>query len=238
MKRIAFFQDNLDVGGIQKSIMNLLRNFDYEGYQVDLYLSDRKSFWHVDFPEQLTIKYLPHIPRIYSFMPFDTAKKLVHLDFSDCEEYDLAIDFNSYQFSCALGALTVPAKRRVMGIHNNVSVKLQNEWKYRVLWSNFKDKFKYYDEFVGVSEGVIKPFKECSGVYDKPFNVIQNVIDTNEIYQKAEEETDFEVDSSKMNFVAIGRLCHQKGYDIMLSDFCEASKYRDDLHLYIIGDGD
>ena len=148
MKRIAFFQDNLDVGGIQKSIMNLLRNFDYEGYQVDLYLSDRKSFWHVDFPEQLTIKYLPHIPRIYSFMPFDTAKKLVHLDFSDCEEYDLAIDFNSYQFSCALGALTVPAKRRVMWIHNNVSVKLQNEWKYRVLWSNFKDKFKYYDEFV------------------------------------------------------------------------------------------
>ena len=238
MKRIAFFQDNLDVGGIQKSIMNLLRNFDYEGYQVDLYLSDRKSFWHVDFPEQLTIKYLPHIPRIYSFMPFDTAKKLVHLDFSDCEEYDLAIDFNSYQFSCALGALTVPAKRRVMWIHNNVSVKLQNEWKYRVLWSNFKDKFKYYDEFVGVSEGVIRPFKECSGVYDKPFNVIQNVIDTNEIYQKAEEETDFEVDGSKMNFVAIGRLCHQKGYDIMLSDFCEASKYRDDLHLYIIGDGD
>ena len=238
MKRIAFFQDNLDVGGIQKSIMNLLRNFDYEGYQVDLYLSDRKSFWHVDFPEQLTIKYLPHIPRIYSFMPFDTAKKLVHLDFSDCEEYDLAIDFNSYQFSCALGALTVPAKRRVMWIHNNVSVKLQNEWKYRVLWSNFKDKFKYYDEFVGVSEGVIRPFKECSGVYDKPFNVIQNVIDTNEIYQKAEEETDFEVDSSKMNFVAIGRLCHQKGYDIMLNDFCEASKYRDDLHLYIIGDGD
>ena len=64
MKRIAFFQDNLDVGGIQKSIMNLLRNFDYEGYQVDLYLSDRKSFWHVDFPEQLTIKYYPHIPRI------------------------------------------------------------------------------------------------------------------------------------------------------------------------------
>ena len=29
MKRIAFFQDNLDVGGIQKSLVNLLRNFDY-----------------------------------------------------------------------------------------------------------------------------------------------------------------------------------------------------------------
>ena len=239
MKRIAFFQDNLDVGGIQKSIMNLLRNFDYEHYQVDLYLSDKKSFWEVDFPPELNIKYLRKIPRIYSFLPFDLAKNLVTLDFSDVKEpYDVAIDFNSYQFSCALGALTVPAKRRVMWIHNNVRVKLENEWKYQVLWHYFKDKFKYYDEFVAVSRGVIEPFKECSGMYDKKYTVIQNTIDTHEIYEKANEPCDFEVDGSKLNFVAIGRLCHQKAYDIMLDEFCKVVSKRQDVHLYIIGDGD
>ena len=125
MKRIAFFQDNLDVGGIQKSIVNLLMNFDYTDCQVDLYLSDSKSFWDVSFPKELTVKYLKHIPRLYSFIPFDMAKKMVTLDFSDVTEpYDVAVDFNSYQFSCALGALTVPARRRVMWIHNNVEVKL------------------------------------------------------------------------------------------------------------------
>ena len=239
MKRIAFFQDNLDVGGIQKSIMNLLMNFDYENYHVDLYLSDRKSFWETDFPEQLHIKYLPHIPKCWSFVPFDLAKNLVSLDFSEVTEpYDVAIDFNSYQFSCALGALTVPAKRRIMWIHNNVAVKLENEWKYRVLWHNFKDKFKYYDEFVAVSKGVVEPFRECSGMYDKPYTVIQNTIDTREIYAKAEAETDFTVDENKINLVAIGRLCHQKGYDIMLDRFSEVVQQRQDVHLYIIGDGD
>jgi N-acetylglucosaminyldiphosphoundecaprenol N-acetyl-beta-D-mannosaminyltransferase len=239
MKRIAFFQDNLDVGGIQKSLVNLLRNFDYDNYQVDLYLSDKKSFWNVDFPEQLNIKYLKHIPRIYTFIPFDVARSMVSLDFGDCEEYDLAIDFNSYQFSCALGALTVPAKRRVMWIHNNVSVKLENEWKYRVLWENFKDKFKYYDKFVGVSKGVIEPFMASSGIYDSSkFTVIQNTIDTDEIFTKSKAETDFTVDPDKTNFVAIGRLCHQKAYDIMLDVFAKACQQRDDLHLYIIGDGD
>lgn len=238
MQRIAFFQDNLDVGGIQKSLMNLLRNFDYENFQVDLYLSDKKSFWEADFPEQLNIKYLRHLPRVCSFIPFDTARQLVKLDFSDCEEYDLAIDFNSYQFSCALGALTVPAKRRVMWIHNNVEIKLQNEWRYRVLWYNFKDKFKYYDQFVAVSQGVIEPFKECSGIYDKKYTVIQNTIDTAEIYAKAAVPTDFTVDGDKLNFVAIGRLCHQKAYDIMLDVFNKASAGRDDMHLYIIGDGE
>lgn len=239
MKRIAFFQDNLDVGGIQKSLVNLLRNFDYEHFQVDLYLSDKKSFWKVDFPPQLNIKYLKHLPRLCSFIPFDIARNMVSLDFGDCPEYDLAIDFNSYQFSCALGALTVPAKRRVMWIHNNVSVKLENEWKYRVLWFNFKDKFKYYDKFVGVSQGVIEPFMVSSGIYDpEKFTVIQNTIDTGEIYQKAGEALEFSPDPGKLNFVALGRLCHQKGYDIMLELFAKAAGYRDDLHLYIIGDGD
>ncbi len=239
MKRIAFFQDNLDVGGIQKSIVNLLMNFDYTNFQVDLYLSDPKSFWDVSFPPQLRVRYLRHIPRIYSFMPFDLAKKLVTLDFPEVTEpYDVAVDFNSYQFSCALGALTIPAKRRVMWIHNNVEVKLENEWKYRVLWANFKDKFKYYDEFVGVSRGVIEPFRERSGMYDKKFTVIQNTIDTREIFTKAAEETDFSVNEDKLNFVAIGRLCHQKAYDIMLEEFSRLVQIRQDVHLYIIGDGD
>ena len=62
MKRIAFFQADLGVGGIQKSIVNLLRNMDYEQYEVDLYLSEKGEFWTQDFPEQLRIKYLPPVP--------------------------------------------------------------------------------------------------------------------------------------------------------------------------------
>lgn len=238
MKRIAIFQDNLDVGGIQKSLVNLLKNFDYEDYHVDLYLSREKTFWDVDFPRELNVLYLKRLPRICSFLPFDIARKLVKLDFPGVEEYDVAIDFNSYQFSCALGALTVPAKKRVMWIHNDVAVKLRSEWKYRVLWHNFKGKFKYYDEFVGVSNGVIEPFRAASGRYDKKYTVIQNMIDTDEIFSKAKEETDFTVDGSKVNFVALGRICHQKGYDIMLDAFAEACEKRDDLQLYIIGGGD
>ena len=75
-------------------------------------------------------------------------------------------------------------------------------------------------------------------MYDKKFTVIQNTIDTREIFAKAAEETDFSVDETKLNFVAIGRLCHQKAYDIMLERFSELIRLRQDVHLYIIGDGD
>ena len=58
MKRIAIFQSELGVGGIQKSIVNLLNSIDYDEFQVDLYLSRKDKFWDISFPEKLNIYYL------------------------------------------------------------------------------------------------------------------------------------------------------------------------------------
>lgn len=236
MLRLAVFQNDLGVGGIQKSLVNLLRNLDYTRFQVDLYLSEQGDFWTTDFPKELNIRYLKPTPRIYSFLPFDVSRSCLHYDFSE-KPYDLAIDFNSYQCSCAVGATTIPAKRRVMWIHNDVEIKLRNEWKYRVLWHFFKGKFKYYDGFVPVSAALIEPFRRASGVAGKPFMVIQNFIDVSEIRRKARESVDLQPDETCLNFVALGRLCHQKGYDLMLDVFSKACAVRDDLRLYILGDG-
>lgn len=238
MKKIAIFQSELTVGGIQKSLVNLLNRIDYEKFHVDLYLSRRDKFWDVSFPEKLNIHYLKHTPQFFSFVPFELSRRLLKYDFSNVEEYDLAIDFNSYQVSCAVGAITVPAKRRVMWIHNDVRIKHQNEWKYRVLWHFFKGKFKYYDGFVPVSSALIEPFKALSGMTDKNFTVIENLINVQEIKEKMlVEPEDLQLDLQCMNFVALGRVCHQKGYDIMLDVFEKASRKRPDLRLYIIGDG-
>ncbi len=238
-KKIALFQNDLGVGGIQKSVVNLLQNFDYERFEVDLYLSVRDSFWDTRFPEALTVRYLPPIPRIWSFLPFDLGLKLAHFDFPEGRVYDLAGDFNSYQFSCAAGALRVPAKKRVMWIHNDVKIKYENEWKYRVLWHFFKGKFKHFDAFAAGSAALIEPFRQLSGVRDKPFSVVHNYIDVAAIREKMKAEPeDLTLDESCVNFVAVGRLCHQKGYDLMLDAFAAACERRDDLRLYIIGDGE
>ena len=37
-KRIAFFQEDLGAGGIQKSLFNLLWNLDYDRVDADLFL--------------------------------------------------------------------------------------------------------------------------------------------------------------------------------------------------------
>ena len=40
-----------------------------------------------------------------------------------------------------------------------------------------------------------------------------------------------------MNFAALGKLCHQKGYDLMIPLFAACCREREDLRLFIIGDG-
>ena len=237
-KRIVFFQSSLGPGGIEKSLFNLLHNLDYERVDVTLFVFEEGCFFPGGFPEPLTVHLMKPPPRICSFLPFETARHFWKIDWEQYGDFDLAADFNSYQFSCACGALGVRAKKRVMWLHNNVEIKLQNEWKYRVLWHFFQGKLKYYDRFIPCSKAIWEPFLRCSGVENAEHTVIQNYIDVSEI--RAKEKEDIEIpgyDAEKMNFVALGRLCHQKGYDIMIDLFSKACRQRDDLRLYIIGGG-
>ena len=237
--KIAFFAQDLGAGGIQKSLYNLLRNLDYTKTEAELFLFEGGCFFPEPLPRELKVHILAKPPRICSFLPFDLARKLWRPDWAQYGPYDVAADFNSYQFSCACGALGVPSKKRVLWIHNDVEIKLHNEWKYRVLWHFFRGKQKYYDGFIPCSAALKEPFMRASGQRDKEYTVIANYIDVEEILRKKEEDPgDLGVSEDKVNFVALGRLCHQKGYDIMIRLFGEACRTRDNLRLYIIGDGE
>lgn len=238
MIKLAIFQDDLGYGGIQKSLVNLLKNIDYNSIDVDLYLFKNKNLWENDLPDNVNIKYLKPINSIYKFIPFKFALCLNNYNFDKNIIYDLAVDFNSYQPSCAIGAITVPAKKRAIWIHNNVDIKYHNEWKYRILFNAMKAKYWYFDTIVPCSNALQAPFVKLTGLSNKKFVVINNYIDVDAISSKIKNSNNnFCVDQSKTNFVAVGKLCHQKGYDLMLQIFKSASQFRDDLMLYIIGDG-
>lgn len=238
-KKIAVFQKELWVGGIQRSLINLLTRLDQEKYQVDLFLFDTKIFYETAFPANVTVRFLKPFPYFYRLLYFSIVRRFAKkLDLDDEKQYDVAIDYSSYQHECAVGALSVRARKRVMWVHNDVEQVRKNEPKYRALWHFFKSKLRCYDQFAAVSDGAAEAFRRVSGLEDKPVAVIPNYIDTGEIYRKAEEPIDFEVAADCCNLCSVGRLCHQKGFDLLLRDFAEAVRQRPDLRLYIIGDGE
>lgn len=236
MKKIAFFLNNLNVGGIQKSFINMMKRLDYNNFEIDLYLVNKERFYNDEFPSKLNVIYIDEFPSLFKFLPFIFSKsKNINILPKD---YDVAIDFDSYQNITAWGAIKTKAKHKVMWIHNDVEKKYKEDIKYRILHFFFKNKYKYFDTFVSVSDGIVKSFKQLNNIDDKrKFITIPNYIDTEEIINKSKEKVNFKVDKNIYNFVSIGRLCHQKGYDICLDLLYSLKRKRKDFHYYIIGDG-
>lgn len=236
MKQIAVFQSDLHVGGIQKALVNILNEIDYTRCAVDLYLFDKECFFDLPQHENLNVIFLRPYPFLNRLVYFGLLRRIAPAVRTD-KEYDVAIDFNSYRNECAVGATSVRAKKRVMWIHNDVEIKKRNEIKYRILWHFFKGKLREFDEFAAVSPGIIDGFRRVSGIYDKKITAIPNHIDTDEIFRKAEEPVDFSVDESVYNLCTMGRICHQKGFDILMGYMAEVVRRRTDIHLYLLGDG-
>ena len=48
MKKILFTSYSLGMGGIEKSLVNLLDSFDYNNYKVYLILQDKEKFYNIN----------------------------------------------------------------------------------------------------------------------------------------------------------------------------------------------
>lgn len=237
MKHIAFFQSDLRVGGIQKALINILNEIDYSRCCVDLYLYDKGCFFDMPAHENLHVHYVKSpFSFLDRFLYFGIVCALAK-DVTGGKPYDVAIDFNSYQNDCAVGTIKANAKKRVMWIHNDMEIKLANEPKYRVLWHFFKGKLSHYDAFAAVSPGIIDGFRHVTGLTDKPITAIPNHIDTKEIFRKKNQPVNFSIDPTKLNLCSVGRICHQKGYDLLMKELAKVKRVRQDFHFYLIGDG-
>ena len=234
MKKIAIFQTDLGYGGIQKSLVNLLNSVDYNKYKVDLYLFSHDNIYENDIPKNVTIIYKKPLPYITRFVDF----KILNNSYKNTinEEYDVAIDFNSYSMDTALACLNVKTNKRVIWIHNDIKIKLKEEGKYRVLYKFFKSKYELYDTYVAVSKGALESFKDYHKYKSKIYLLIPNMINTEEIFNNLDNNS-FKVDNDKYNLCSVGRITHQKGFDILLDEIKKLTEEDFKFHLYIIGDG-
>jgi len=236
-KKIAIFQKDLSIGGIQRSLLNLLTYIDLSYYDVDLFLFAEPELATRNDLKNINVHILKPLPYFNRVVPFEMLMKTYYYDLPK-EKYDIAIDYNSYSNECALCVLQMNAARKIMWIHNDVETEYKNMPKYRILWHFFKSKFKYYDEFAAVSNGIVEPFAKKTGINENRISVIPNSINTALIFKKAKEKIDFDVDSNLVNFIFVGRFTHQKGIDLTLIEFSKALKKRQDIHLYLLGDGE
>ena len=251
-KRIAFFQYDMKVGGIQHSLYALLSRIkEDKDICADVFINHPADVFYdmgkLEDNENIRIFFTRPLPYANRFMKFEKVMEV----YGDqvlgdlCEalggalpEYDLAIDFNSYQNDCAIGALSVSAISRVCWIHNDVIKKHANEKKYAVLRHFFKGKYIGYDAFAAVSEGVIIPFHKLNPNASENDFLVKNLLDE-QLFKEAVELPSPFTDPSRRNVVWVGRFNHQKGTDILmdLMNRALADHEGKDLFFTLIGRG-
>lgn len=235
MKKIAFFQADLNIGGIQKSCVNLLNNIDSKKYDIDLYLVEKNNIFFKDLNKDIHVFYIKKLPALARILPFSLLK--MFYDNHITKEYDIAIDFNSYSNETALQAIKTKAKKRITWIHNDFVIKKKEEIRFRIIHFMFKSKYKDFDAFYSVSEGSLESFQKLHNFQDKEYVVLPNLIDTKEINNKLKEKPAITVDKTKINVGSIGRIVHQKGFDILVKELASIKDDLENYHFYIIGGG-
>ena len=68
-KKVLFINGHLEVGGCEKSLIDVLKNFDYGKYEVDLLLLEHMGDYYEELPEEVNVKLYSLEPAFGSILP-------------------------------------------------------------------------------------------------------------------------------------------------------------------------
>ena len=237
--RIAIFQTNLRIGGIQRSLLSLLNSDAFTKQEIDLYLFDRVTDYDLSaIPSNVSVRYRSRFSKLCRGVPFEVVFSMSTLFAeSDDATYDLSIDFDGYSPETACYALRSNAKRKVIWVHQDYSERAKYDVKFKLMYRAFWPKFELFDEVVTVSEGVADSLRSMMGVRGVSFRIVPNIVSEREILSRASEPTDIRVDDGRVNVVCVGRLDLAKNPDGTLREFAAAAEDNPFLSLFYLGDG-
>ena len=235
MKKILICANTLCIGGIEKSLINLLKNLDYKKFKVDLMLESFSGELINEVPKNVNIieykvynlknKLLQKILNYFNQIKWTIKYK---------NKYDNSILYATYSYPCNKVA-RISSKNRIMFIHSDYT-KIYNKEE---LLNFFNTRsINEFNKLIFVSnEAKDNLIKFYPNIVDKSV-VINNIINIDEIKKLSKKEQKEKFDKKNINLLFVGRLEEEsKNISLQLKLIKDLSKDIPNLKLYIIGDG-
>jgi glycosyltransferase involved in cell wall biosynthesis len=262
-KKIVFIIPSLSSGGAEKSLVNLLNNFDYQHYEVDLILLKKSGLFLNSIPNEVSIIHLGEAHFIFSKNILNAVTQFIL----------------KFKIKLALNRILFTLKNNLI---KNTNKAEQYSWKNRK--SCFSNLDKEYDVAVGYLEKTsiyfavdcIKAKRKIGFIrtdyskldLDKNFDekyfekldylcangeisrdilsttfpklenklkVVMNVVSTKLINDLSNQVISF--DNSKVNIVTVGRLEKVKGFEMAIEACSIIVNSYKKINWYIIGSG-
>lgn len=243
MKKVLISSFDMEIGGVERSLISMLDNFDYENYDVDLMLYSHSGD---------LMKLLPKKPNLLA-----EVKKY--------KTFRLSIGEIIKRGNLAIGIARLAARYNAKktanknNLNDSGCIQMQYMWKYALpflpklkkqydvaisyLWPHYfvadkvnaktkiawihtdyskidtdieidLDMWNKFDYIAAVSKDCRNAFLSKYPSLKKKVIIIENITSPNFVRSMAEESVDdFEVEENVFKVVSVGRYCDAKGFD-------------------------
>ncbi|PFI51372.1 glycosyl transferase [Bacillus cereus] len=263
-KDVLFVINNLNCGGAEKSLISLLNTMDYSRYNVDLFLFKHEGLFLNKIPKQVNVLAEPLEYQLFD-MPIKAAimkcLRQGRLDIAlsrVCAGYIFKSEKNkarceqrvwrylskslqniSKKYDVAIGYLEknpvyfcidkVNANKKIGFIHTDYD-------KLGMDPNIDRGYFRSLDHIVTVSEECANVLKQRFSIYNDKIGVIHNIVSPSTINKMSQEKVDLERKGVKL--VSVGRLSHEKGFDLAIEACKNLVGDGYEIKWYIIGEGE
>ena len=237
MIKILFFIPGLSEGGAEKVLCNLVNNMDQSKFDItvqtfDTY--DSKKY----LAEGIHYKTVNHCKskigkKIFSYWFRLCAELKLAYRFFIKDDYDIEIAYLETMATKIIAQSNNVKAKKLAWVHCDLSRKEGMEKSKEKV----RMQYKKYNKIICVSEDVRKGFYKLYGT-DFDVVVLHNVIDEEEIFNKAEEPlADLKKNADEIQLLAVGRLTQQKNFAYLVRTCGMLRDHGYKFHLNILGEG-
>lgn len=265
MKSILFMLINMNIGGTEKALINMLHELQKEKYKVTVLLLEKYGGFLDQIPDWVEVKYLSEYKNLKKYINEPPKKNVKELlikkeyinaftlflsycisklkdDISYYYKYLLkdVSDLEEYDIAVAYAG---PMDFITYFIANKIRAKKRVQWiHFDISKIGFNKRFaenmysKFDKIFVVSEEGKNKLNRLIPSLSDKT-EVFFNIISSTFIKDMAENEEGFNDNYNGIRILTVGRLSREKGQDITISVLEKFIKQGYEVRWYCIGEG-
>lgn len=252
-KQIAIVTRQLVTGGVERALIAMLRRFDYDEVQVDLYVEHLGGELYNELPPEVCVRRLQTVhPKGALRHPLAAIKKAACMLWLRLKKhpfikqawlssklllpvkkhYDIAISYHAPNTVPVFYVIDrMNADKKILWLHGDLETNAGNT----PLALKYHGK---YDKVFAVSKAVHESYIRHHRNTTQRLSIFHNYVDEKDVQQKAQIGPDFDDGFKGIRILSIGRLSRQKGFDMAVNVCAKLVAEGFPIRWYICGEGD
>lgn len=232
-KQLLIASYNLGFGGIERSLVTLLHNLDYDKYKVTLALERKEGIYLKEIPKDITlVEYRVNDNKNVFIRKIINLLKKIKWAMFNYNQFDASFCYATYSLPCDFLA-KISSKNSFLFVHSNYTHVYKSEDKLREFFDT--RKICNYNKIIFVSNEAKNDLLKFYQEIEEKSYVINNLVDYEMILRESKKK--IKLKKTKKTFLFVGRLDEQSKKISRIIETANNLKENKMVEFWIIGDG-